>query len=57
MEAGDLAELHCVDDEADVAVGREPHAVILEGGLVTVATPAGVAAHVEHGRQLAFDFP
>src|SRR5262249_21311704 len=52
VDAGDLAELQRVDDEANVAVAAEPHAVVLEGRLVAVAATARVAAHVEHGRQL-----
>src|SRR5262249_4374697 len=42
VDAGDLAELQRVDDQADVAVVGEPHAVVLEGGLVAVAALAGV---------------
>jgi hypothetical protein len=49
VNARQLAELQRIDDEADVAVLREPEAVILEGGLVAVATTAGVAADVENG--------
>ena len=52
MRGRDLAELQRVDDQADVAVPGEPDAVRLEGRLVAVASPAGVAAHVEHRRQL-----
>src|SRR5205823_5198123 len=49
MDAGNFTQLQRVDDQADVAVGGEPHAVILEGGFVAVASAAGVAAEVENG--------
>ena len=40
MDSRDFAELQRVNDQADVAVGGEPHAMILEGGFVAVAPPA-----------------
>src|SRR5207244_9007537 len=46
MDAGNLAELQCVDDEADVSVRGEPHAVVLEGGLVAVAAAPRMATDV-----------
>src|SRR5207248_2780146 len=47
VDAGDLPQLQGVDDQADVAVAGEPHAVVLEGGLVAVAPAPGVAADVQ----------
>src|SRR5207253_402783 len=49
MDAGDFAQLQRVDGQADVAVGGEPHAVVLEGGFVAIAAAAGMAADVEDG--------
>src|SRR5205807_6854629 len=50
VDARDLAELQRVDDEANVAVGGEPQAVVLERGLVAVAPTARVSANVEDRR-------
>src|SRR2546426_1162287 len=36
MEALDFAELECVDDQADIALSREPRSVVLIGNLVSV---------------------
>src|SRR5262249_41675038 len=55
--ARDLAQLQRVHDQADVAVGGEPHAVVLERRLVAVAAAAGVAADVEDRRQPARRLP
>src|SRR5207244_6973980 len=46
VDAGDFTQLQRVDDEADVAVRGEPHAVVLEGGFVAIAAAAGMAADV-----------
>src|SRR5262249_20956657 len=48
VNARDLAELQRVDDQADVTVRGEPHAVILKGGLVAVPAAPRVTAHIEH---------
>src|SRR5207245_1219647 len=56
VNAGYLAKLQRVDDEADVAIPRAPDSMVLKSGLVAVAVPAGVAADVEDGGQLALDF-
>ena len=51
----DFAQLQRVDDQADVAVGREPHPLVLVRRLVAVAAAVGVAADVQDRRQLALD--
>src|SRR5262249_35094494 len=43
VHAGDLAQLERVEDQADVAGGGEPHAVVLEGRLVAVAAATRVS--------------
>ena len=54
VDAWDLPELQRVDDQADIAVGREPHAMILKRGLVAVTASSGMAADVQdrRGREL-----
>ena len=60
MFAVNLAEFNRVDDQADVAVPREPHAVMLVTCLVahahTILQFAGMAADVEDRGQRLFDF-
>src|SRR5438046_3148091 len=57
MDTLDFAELQRIDDEADVAILREPRAVVLVGNLVSVTHAVlddrAVAANVEDGRSLA----
>jgi hypothetical protein len=57
VNAWDFAELQRIDDQADVTVLREPHAVMLVGDFVSVADAVlddrSVAADVENrGRRL-----
>ncbi len=53
MQSLNLAELERVDDEADVTITREPHAVMVICKLVSVANPVGdywaVAANIKNG--------
>ena len=60
MLAADLAELHRVNDEAHVAVSREPLAVMLVARFVSEAHAVlhhvAVAAHVEDRGQAARGF-
>ena len=48
MFARDFTELECVNDEADVAVLREPHPVVLEGRLIPIPSAAGVPTDVQN---------
>ena len=52
VNAGHLAELQGVDDQAHIAVRGEPHAVVLKGRFVAVAAAARMPADVKHPRQL-----
>src|SRR5262249_23768531 len=56
VNAGNLAQLQRIDNEANVTVAREPNAVVLECRLVAVAALAGMTADVKDGRQLSIDF-
>src|SRR5262245_512641 len=51
MDGGDFPQLQCIDDQADIAVPREPHAMPLGGRLVAVAPAPGVSADGKYSRQ------